>query len=216
MNEAIKNLLKVNGQPSFRSLGLINKLDKASITDKPESLLEALKALTREIDDFRSLIFRTADALYLREEPKGYTRLWRTTDQSIGTGAYTSINLDSEIFDVDSIHSLSANTSRITFPRDGFYAFGGQIRFASNVTGTRRLRFLKNNAGNGLLQLNEPAHPTEVHDLTAASFDRFSAGDFLEMQAFQSSGVALNVLTLSGMSPIFWALLVREDRRWVI
>jgi len=116
----------------------------------------------------------------------GSTTLSNNTD--------TYLTFSGELYDTDSMHSTSSNTSRITIPsgKGGYYDIRWSMVFDNNSSGNRRVRLVKNGTtyefgpiltikGDGLTGLSNSSVVSTV------------AGDYWELQAFQDSGGALNV-----------------------
>lgn len=120
----------------------------------------------------------------------------------LDNGAFQALTLDSERWDTDAMHSTSSNTSRLTCVTPGVYDIVGHAEFASNATGARVLRVLLNGATPIAVQTN-PALSGNVHRLSVAAQYRLAAGDYVELQAFQNSGGALNVNASANHSPEF-------------
>lgn len=128
----------------------------------------------------------------------GKCRVYRDTDVGIANNAWTGVPFVTEDFDPDVMHDNASNTTRITIPTGGagYYIATGQIRFAANGTGSRGIRFLKNGATSSALgggQFDPSANASIDHGINISSgIVKLSAGDYLEMQAFQNSGGSLN------------------------
>lgn len=121
-----------------------------------------------------------------------------STTQSIPNNTNTVLTWDTEVYDTDGFHSTSSNTSRLTIP-----AGVTRVRLTSmtvfdvNATGFRQAVFLKNGS---------PAFPgrggtsspgitgSGVYVLMVSPILEVTAGDYLEVRAYQNSGGALNVL----------------------
>ena len=119
----------------------------------------------------------------------------KTTDQSLSSSTYTVLSWDSENFDTDTMHDNSTNNTRITIAtgKAGYYLLSGSISFGSNGTGNRIVRSYKN--GSDFRWLAAVA-ASNTGNFTVVPFSQtlsLSAGDYLEIYAFQSSGGALNV-----------------------
>lgn len=121
------------------------------------------------------------------------------------SGTWESVTHDSERFDTDNLHSVSSNTSRITIRKAGKYAIGGLIEFAANATGLRGAR-IRLNGATVLAQVVSAnlgaGDPTPIAVQTVYSL---AAGDYVELQGYQASGGALNMLASANYSPTFWA-----------
>ena len=125
--------------------------------------------------------------------------LRQTTVQTLTTSVITSITFTTEDLDDDpngaSNHSTSSNTSRYVAPYSGWYLISGVVAFAANATGLRSTRW----AVNGSVVLNSGVDVTSVTASTqevAANTQKvfLTAGDYVELQAFQSSGGNLNTV----------------------
>jgi len=130
----------------------------------------------------------------------GKCRLFNSANQVIGTGGWTSFTFDSEDSDGDAMHSTG---SRITIPTggDGWYYIAGQIRWSASVTGARGLKFKKNGAASsktgGLFEAT-PSGGAGATNLYCSTMAYLVAGDYIEMQGYQTSGGNLNAEPNSG------------------
>jgi hypothetical protein len=133
-------------------------------------------------------------------------RAYRTTAQSIPDSTWTSIAFDAENFDTQNMHDNVTNNTRITIPPggDGIYLIAAGIGFAANGTGIRGVRFYKN--GTTIIAAANTANPgaAYVGRVVLTTVESLVAGDYVEVQAWQNSGAALN--TLSGSENIWFAV----------
>lgn len=126
----------------------------------------------------------------------------QTSLQSVPNNTTTAITLDSESDDQGGLHDNVTNNSRITIPTggDGIYLFVGQLAFAANSTGVRRLLLM----GNGTLPLARDTDPApsaaEVSLLHVATIRVLAATDYAEIHGYQNSGAGLNTDASSGMT----------------
>ena len=116
----------------------------------------------------------------------------RTTNQSISNATDTLITFPTTV--TDDTGTFVTSTSRFTAPQSGWYTMSATIRYASNTTGQRYLWFKKNG--------NFNSGPTGVATGVASAGDaalngkwdtKLSKGDYIEIDAFQTSGGLLNV-----------------------
>lgn len=118
----------------------------------------------------------------------------QTVAQSIGASVYASITLDVEDTDNDSGHSTSTNTSRYTAVTAGLYVCCGKVCFTNTSGGgDRRARLTVNGTavvGSLGNQSSDASIPYAVCTPTMLVF--LNAGDYLEVQGFQSTVGALN------------------------
>ena len=128
-------------------------------------------------------------------------RVTRSSTQSIPHNTSTPLAFDTERYDTAAIHSTGANTSRLTAPVDGIYAVTAQVRWQGDA-GQRALS-LRRNGGNYIASTSDllPSAYALAQEVTTQV--RLQAGDFVEAEVFQGSGVALNVLQTGEYTPEF-------------
>lgn len=120
---------------------------------------------------------------------------FRNTAQAITNATWTTINFDQEEWDSGGLHSTSSNPSRFTISTSGKYVVIAYVAFAFNGSGRRGTLFRVNGGGtdrNPTL-LNPTTTGTANFGLTNSTVMSFSAGDYLEVFAWQDSGGSLNV-----------------------
>jgi hypothetical protein len=107
---------------------------------------------------------------------------------SIANAADTTVVLQIEDRDNDAAYD---NTTGIwTCPRTGLYVFAGTVSFASNATGVRGVMLLQSN---GLFARNWVTAATDpLGKCSASAMWIVTAGATVKLQAYQSSGGALN------------------------
>jgi hypothetical protein len=145
----------------------------------------------------------------VKEAPTGHirTRVYNTAAIVLTTGVAKVLTFDSERWDTALMHSTSVNTSRLTAPIFGLYAGTGYVRFGASAVGIRELSVAVNGATTIAIQ-----------DLTALAAGvtimqinweyELSAGDYVELVAFQNSGGNLNVDVAANYSPEFSAVRI--------
>lgn len=124
--------------------------------------------------------------------------LRQSVAQSLTDAAFTTITFDTEDLDTHNGHSTSVNTSRYTAQKAGRHLFVGGIGFAINSVGARGSRWLLNGAGIGRGQsMYGNAGGTLVTLITTRIVVvSMVVGDYVELQAYQASGGALNTAVL--------------------
>lgn len=115
--------------------------------------------------------------------------------QSIATGgAGTAVTFDSEDVDSSGMHSTVSNTSRLTAVYPGWYEHSGGVSWAASAAGFRVAAWQVNSTlvnGSGSDQTAVAAlSSTRLVARTMLLF--LNVADFSELNAFQSSGGALN------------------------
>lgn len=121
---------------------------------------------------------------------------FHSTTQSIADSTWTTIDLDSEDLDVGSCHDTAVNNPRLTVPAGagGLYLVIGAVGFAANTTGIRGVRLMKNagvNVGSGALAPGASGAGAGTV-VVATALAALNAGDYVYMDALQTSGAALN------------------------
>jgi len=132
-------------------------------------------------------------------------RVYHAATQSATNGTPLTLAFNSERVDSDpngAIHDTVTNNSRLTVRTGGLYLITGTAAFASNATGYRSLSVLQNGA-NYIATQTVPAISGNDQCLSIATVYLLSASDYVELQATQTSGGALNVQTASAYSPEF-------------
>lgn len=116
-----------------------------------------------------------------------------TTTQSINDAIATLLNWDINLTDPTGLHNITSNNSAIYIKAAGWYQIQAQVQFATNATGYRYIRFLKN--GSILDRTTATvAGSSVINAYTSSSIlEYLLPGDYIEVQAYQNSGGALAV-----------------------
>jgi hypothetical protein len=117
-----------------------------------------------------------------------------TTAQTLSNATDTIITYNAEEFDTDGFHDNSVNNSRITIPsgKGGKYLILASITFAANASGIREMLFSVNGSTAVLAFAQAPTSASSFRS-SASCIKNLTAGDYVEVQAAQSSGGNLNV-----------------------
>ncbi|MFF1284309.1 hypothetical protein ACFVY4_26655 [Streptomyces sp. NPDC058299] len=120
-------------------------------------------------------------------------RGYQATAQSLANNTWTNVTLDTEEYDSDNGHSTTVSSSRYTVQVAGTYLIVGSIGIVANATGNRGLRITVNgNAINGSFVKTGSPDSTGSAGLVTAASHVCAVGDYIEIQAHQTSGSALN------------------------
>lgn len=117
-------------------------------------------------------------------------RLLKSAVQSIPNAISTAITWDVESFDTDNLHAPSSDIVTITAGTAGKWQIGAEVFIAGNSSGQRFIQLFKNGGQIAIVVAQPPGannHPFQAHTLID-----LAAGDFLQVQFYQDSGVALN------------------------
>ncbi|WP_055590128.1 hypothetical protein [Peterkaempfera griseoplana] len=137
-------------------------------------------------------------------------RGYQTSTQSIADSTWAALNLDTESFDSDAGHSTSSNTSRYTVQVAGTYLIIGSAGFTASATGVRAVRLLVNGANpiTGTFVKTMAAAAGNSSGLVTTALSSFSAGDYVEVQGYQTSGGALSTSAGSDVACSLCALWI--------
>jgi hypothetical protein len=122
--------------------------------------------------------------------PSARANTQAATLQSIPNNSVTNVVLDAETFDTANLHSTTTNNHLLTAPVAGVYQINGNIRWASNNTGSRFLDISVTGGGRvaSVYMTANQGHPT---DQSVSVLYALSAGQSVFLEAFQDSGGAL-------------------------
>jgi hypothetical protein len=118
---------------------------------------------------------------------------YQATTQSLNNTNWTSLSLDAESYDNYTGHSNITNNSRYTSQVSGWYTVSGVYAAVGNATGFRAVRIVKN--GNQLLGFASYSGATTSSGtsiITPTNDLLLAAGDYVEVQGWQSTGGNLN------------------------
>lgn len=130
-------------------------------------------------------------------------RVYNSANVSLANG-FNTVTFDSERYDDGGLHSTSSNTSRITIARTGKYYISGSAAMAGSALGAQRILRVQLNgvtfiASQEIVTLGGASQP----ELTVGTVYKLTAGDYVELVAFQDTGGALNLLALPNYSAEF-------------
>jgi hypothetical protein len=132
----------------------------------------------------------------------------QTVAQSIPTGAWTSLSFNAESIDTANMHNPASLNTRITIPTDGKYLLAGSVCFVSNATGRRGLQWAINGVANpygGAVML--PTLSTSTPAIPSSTLPvQLTAGQYVELQAFQDTGAALSTSVGASVQPFASAI----------
>lgn len=173
-------------------------LDNALLQD----LQDAIDAMFSGASPYATLIM--GGALQLDAQPRFGGQ--NSGAVSVADSTWTALALNVEQWDIGGMHSTVTNTSRVTVPtgQGGHYSFVGQAGFAANATGMRKLAIARN--GTRIWSVSLPGTATDVLVMNIKFEFPLSAGDYVELHAYQSSGGALNVGSALALESIYFAV----------
>lgn len=163
--------------------------------------LDAIAAIT----DTNVYIRRSASNTWATVKADIGARCYRTTGQSIPNGTSTAIAFNLERYDTDDIHDNATNPSRLVCKTAGKYIIGGHLTFSGNTAGLREIRIRRN--GSTLIAVHREGGVNSsgpTHSLSVSTIFNLAVSDYVELEAFQSSGSSLSIELEADYSPEFW------------
>lgn len=131
---------------------------------------------------------------------------YQTTAQSMPSGQWTSVTIDTETLDSYGGHSNTTNPSRYIPQVPGTYLVLATACFAGNATSSRRVRVALN--GNQVIGAFQSTLAEVASNVTSTSTAGFvvcnGTTDYIECQGEQNSGVTLNTSGSGSSLSVLW------------
>lgn len=123
--------------------------------------------------------------------------LKKSGTQSIANATFVKITWDQEDFDTDTFHDNVTNNTRITIPtgKGGYYLIAGVIAWSNVGAGNRAVELSKNGTTINYVFFQPDATSANGPLYPMSYVINLSAGDYVELSAYQNSGSALNLNT---------------------
>lgn len=133
-------------------------------------------------------------------------RVYNSGNISINNNTVTVLTFNSERWDTDSMHESVTHPSRITCNTAGKYMIAGNIQFAGhNDALDRWLAILLNGTTIIAIQKVSGLSNSDAVYISVATIYDLAQNDYVELECYQLSGVALNVVASANWSPEFMA-----------
>lgn len=153
-------------------------------------------------------IITSAETLTLSQLPVvPQCHVYHDASQSLTNDTVTALAFNSEREDTDSMHDTVTNNGRIVFNTAGRYEIKILLSFATNATGIRQCH-IKLNGTTYIASITTNAAASGNARLVLSCSRRFAATNYIEIEAHQNSGGALNVLSTAEFSPELTAVMV--------
>lgn len=127
---------------------------------------------------------------FLRQPP--LLKVRGVAAQAIANATYTAVTFDTNDLLRDLTHSTSTNPTRLVVATAGVYQLAGQVSWNANTTGSRVARWAVNGTGVDV-QSAYTASAAMITFPAPTIAVQLAAGDYVELQAYQSSGGSLNL-----------------------
>lgn len=193
--DAIQDI-RTTATPTFAGLTVVNAITEFStdgtLGGDSDSAVPTEKAVKTYVDNFIGC------------------RCWHTENQTIGNATWTTLSLDSEVYDTDTMHDTVTNNSRITFKTAGKYLVQGLIGYGQDATGSRGCGIYKNNTSWEVAVRVANVGASYYTYAAAQTVSEFSVNDYIELKAWQNSGGDLVAMGGGVNVPIFLAIKVGE------
>jgi hypothetical protein len=167
-------------------------MDSHAITDLPTPTLDAHPATKKYVDDSIPGTQKSA-------------RVYHNTTQSLQHNVFTYLTFNSERWDNDAIHSTTTNPTRLTCKTAGLYLIGAYVAWQANATGTRILILELNRTISVAVASASPDQDTACRQSFVIIYP-LTVDQYLEIDARQNSGIALNVNYSPQYSPEFYMI----------
>lgn len=129
-------------------------------------------------------------------------RAYNNANQAIPHASATVLALNSERYDTDNIHDNVTNNNRLTCKTAGIYLICAMVYWGSQTAGFRSL--VINLIGTGYIAASTMNPSVSGNRAQAFSFMyQLAVNDAIEIQAYQTSGAAMDILYTGGYSPEF-------------
>jgi hypothetical protein len=126
-------------------------------------------------------------------------RVYNSVNIPIATSSTTILTFDSQRWDSHGLHTVG--TSRLTCKRAGLYHIFGHIVMPANTSGVRSMAIILN----GVTPIaNQRVNGSSVFSmLSVSTMYLLSAGDYIELRVWQTSGGSLDISADPNRSPEF-------------
>jgi hypothetical protein len=139
-----------------------------------------------------------------------FLRVRRNAVQSLATGVFGAVNFDTE--DVDTASIFTASSNRIIVPTAGLYQLSATVSYNTNSTGTRATAIIASSTVSGSTDAAtitggtritgsiSPPSPSTQTVQSCSTLYSVTAGQAFSLQAYQDSGVSLNMSAVEQVS----------------
>lgn len=167
---------------------------------------EYLIAYRKQANDYYLYIKR--NGTYIPIGAHAGCRVYRQLVQSIPDSTWTAVAFTHELYDTDTIHSTSSNTSRLNCNTAGVYTISGHIEFEEDdpAVGYRAVA-IKFNGTTYIAKVDKEACNVNP-SFSVTTLYNLAVADYVELFVYQTAGHALDVEVKSNWSPHFAMQLI--------
>lgn len=161
------------------------------------------------VDDVLQQLARAEDRLRRLEQsiiPNARARVSNDADISTVNNTVKLLTFNNDDINKGDLHSTLTNSGRLTASITGDYIVGADIQWAASGTGTRLLRIMASDASCVTRDIRSPEATGNVTEQSITTLMHLNAGEYLYVEAYQTSGGALKI-NATDSSPMFWMTL---------
>lgn len=148
-------------------------------------------------------VLNMVDVAFLKNPPSFVGT--QSVTQNIGNSVWVSVSIDTTQYDNYTGHSNVTNNSRYTCQLAGWYTVNGVISYSANGTGSRAARISVNGSPiSGGCGFIVPPSANAAGVVTPTRDIQLNVNDYVEIQAWQSSGGTLATSVFSDVSTAMW------------
>lgn len=171
----------------------------------PDLTAGELNRIEQGVKDAHDLLDLHGPRLDELETPPMARITFNGSAQGIPHGFSTTINFDTEIVDTDNMWD-PGNPNRLTIQTPGYYKVVAAVGFTAHATGDRQVGVRLNAGATFVAIANGRATGALTHrEIAVADAYPMVAGDFIDVQAYQSSGVSRDIEKGANYTPILSA-----------
>lgn len=138
-------------------------------------------------------------------------RATNTVDQTIPNTTWTVLDLNSELFDTDSMHDNAVNNSRITINTPGKYLIIARVNFEPDTEGLRYLDiYLNNTTSIASVSMADFYNANPPLFMFVSTIYDFSVDDYVQARVYQTSGGNLDIRYVASNQPEFSAVRIGD------
>lgn len=139
-----------------------------------------------------------------------FSRVWRSTNQTLTTATPAAISFDTVVANKNGLWA-SGSPTKFTVDKPGYYLVTGQAEFAADVDGTRQLSIRKNGSATALLGCQRVANlGAGLPNINVSAQIFLAAGDYVELVGLHDAGNDLVVTAIAAQeSPSFSIALIK-------
>ena len=172
----------------------------AALSVRIDTQSQSISVLSQAI----SVLSQQVSVMSVRTADHG-CKVWNSAVISVINATFVTFPFDNEDWDTDAYHDPVTNNSRLTIPtgQGGKYLVTGYANWSSNATGFRYI--LININGTGTWVASQSVTPVSGDETaqTITTILNLVAGDYIELQGYQNSGITLIIQRHANYTPYF-------------